>query len=114
MKQDIDNASNILGKKTKTLKDRLKVAKEELEKIEETGEKMEGNTSQNDEDEFIDALKDEMPEVFKNIDANFDQLEHMDDLLKDIEKTKDIEKMTELKKEADEATSKVEQSEGLV
>jgi len=32
---------------------------------------MDGNTTHNEEDEFIDALKDEMPEVFKNIDANF-------------------------------------------
>jgi len=28
-----------------------------------------------EEDEFIDALKDEMPEVFRNIDINFDQIE---------------------------------------
>ena len=33
---------------------------------------MEGNTTVNEEDEFIDALKDEMPEVFRNIDQNFD------------------------------------------
>jgi len=29
---------------------------------------MEGNTSTNEEEEFIDALKDEMPEVFSNIE----------------------------------------------
>lgn len=32
---------------------------------------MEGNTSHDDEDEFIDALKDEMPQVFSNIEQNF-------------------------------------------
>jgi hypothetical protein len=33
---------------------------------------MDGNTTLQEEDEFIDALKDEMPEVFRNIDLNFD------------------------------------------
>jgi hypothetical protein len=54
---------------------------------------MDGNTTSNEEDEFIDALKDEMPEVFKNIDFNFDQLDSIDALLQDVIKTKDIEKM---------------------
>ena len=43
---------------------------------------MDGNTTHNEEDEFIDALKDEMPEVFKNIDMNFEQIDGIDDLLK--------------------------------
>lgn len=42
---------------------------------------MDGNTTNNEEDEFIDALKDEMPDVFKNIDFNFDQLDEIDGLL---------------------------------
>ena len=75
---------------------------------------MDGNTTSNEEDEFIDALKDEMPEVFKNIDFNFDQLDDIDVLLQDVIKTKDIEKMQQLKKEVDDATNKIEQSEGLV
>ena len=75
---------------------------------------MDGNTTSNEEDEFIDALKDEMPEVFKNIDFNFDQLDSIDALLQDVIKTKDIEKMQQLKKEVDDATNKIEQSEGLV
>jgi len=41
---------------------------------------MDGNTSQQEEEEFIDALKEEMPEVFKNIDGNFEQLDKIDDL----------------------------------
>ena len=84
IKQDIDNASNLLGKKAQKLRDRLKKAKEDLEKIQNTGASMDGNTTQNEEDEFIDALKDEMPEVFKNIDQNFEQLDYIDDLLKQV------------------------------
>lgn len=75
---------------------------------------MDGNTTHNEEDEFIDALKDEMPEVFKNIDANFAQIDGIDVLLQQVIETRSIEKMSQLKKENDDATKKVEQSEGLV
>jgi len=75
---------------------------------------MDGNTTHNEEDEFIDALKDEMPEVFKNIDANFGQIDGIDVLLQQVIETRSIEKMSQLKKETDDATKKVEQSEGLV
>lgn len=43
---------------------------------------MDGNTTHQEEDEFIDALKDEMPEVFRNIDINFDQIDDIEKLLK--------------------------------
>jgi hypothetical protein len=32
---------------------------------------MEDNTSRIEEDDFIEALQDEMPEVFSNINGNF-------------------------------------------
>jgi len=46
---------------------------------------MEGNTSENEEDEFIDALKEEMPEVYNNIKSNFNKIDEFDKLLKVIE-----------------------------
>jgi hypothetical protein len=33
---------------------------------------MDGNTTHNEEDEFIEALEDEMPEVLNNIDLNME------------------------------------------
>jgi hypothetical protein len=75
---------------------------------------MDGNTTINEEDEFIDALKDEMPEVFKNIEYNFEQLDAIEVLIKEVLKTKNTEKMQLIKKEVDDASNKVEQSEGLV
>lgn len=75
---------------------------------------MDGNTTHNEEDEFIDALKDEMPDVFKNIELNFEQIDGIDILLKQVIETRNIEKMALLKKEIDDANNKVEQSEGLV
>jgi hypothetical protein len=49
---------------------------------------MDGNTSNNEEEEFIDALKEEMPEVFKNVEAHFEQLDKVDDLIEDVLKNK--------------------------
>lgn len=112
--QDMANAANLLGSKAKALRDRLKQAESELKKIADTGEKMDGNTSMNEEEEFLDALKEEMPEVFKNIEGNFDQLDKIDNLLEQVEKKKQIEDMQELKKQIDDSTTKIEQCEGLV
>ena len=75
---------------------------------------MEGNTTHNEEDEFIDALKDEMPQVFKNIEANFGLIDKVDRLMDEVMATKNVDKMGELKKNVDEASAAVEQSEGLV
>jgi len=69
---------------------------------------MDGNTTLQEEDEFIDALKDEMPEVFRNIDLNFDQIDDIEKLLKQVIDTRNIQKMAQLKKEIGEATVKVE------
>jgi len=61
IQQDMENATRLLRKKSHQLRERLTQAKTDLTKIAETGNEMEGNTTHNEEDEFIDALKDEMP-----------------------------------------------------
>lgn len=68
----MDNATILLTKKSQKLRERLIAAQKGLKKIANCGDEMDGNTTHNEEDEFIDALKDEMPEVFKNIDMNFE------------------------------------------
>lgn len=69
--QDMKNALNLIGKKFKKMRKRLEDALEELNKVDKAGKEMDGNCSNTEEDEFINALKEEMPEVFKNIQANF-------------------------------------------
>lgn len=76
--QDIENATKLLEVKNKKLRERLEIAKTELSKINKCGDEMDGNCSRNEEEEFIEALKDEMPEVFKNIDGNFEQIDKVD------------------------------------
>jgi len=104
----MDNATILLTKKSQKLRERLIAAQKGLKKISTCGDDMDGNTTHNEEDEFIDALKDEMPEVFKNIDMNFEQIDGIDVLLKTVVETRDIEKMSLLKKEIDDANNKVE------
>ena len=108
IRQDMDNATKIMAKKMVKLRQRLQEAKDDLDQIRNCGEEMDGNTTNNEEDEFIDALKDEMPEVFKNIDFNFTELDEIDALLQDVIQNKEIEKMQTLKKLVDEATNKIE------
>lgn len=110
----MENAAKLLGKKASQLRQRLQVAKDELNKITMCGDEMNGNTTQNEEEEFIDALKEEMPEVFKNIEGNFEQLDKVDDLVQEVLNTRDIETMQELKTLVDDAALKVDQCEGLV
>jgi hypothetical protein len=104
----MDNAIKILTKKHFKLRERLQDAKKDLTQIKNCGEDMDGNTTNNEEDEFIDALKDEMPEVFKNIVFNFEQLDEIESLIQEVIKTKDLEKMQTLKQGVDDASNKVE------
>jgi hypothetical protein len=111
--QDMENAIKILNKKIAKLRERLTATKNMLLKLNKAGDDMDGNTTMNEEDEFIDALKDEMPEVFKNIEQNYEQIDNLEYLLKEVIQTQNIDKMKVLKKEVDDATNKVEQSESL-
>jgi hypothetical protein len=110
----MSNALSILAKKSKSMRERLVAAQEQLKKIDKCGDEMDGNCSHNEEEEFIEALKDEMPEVFKNIDSNFALLDKIDELIEEVEKTKSIEKMNELKNDSDDVSNKVDQCENLV
>lgn len=114
IQQDMANATVLLSKKALKLRERLTAAQAGLKKIAKCGDEMDGNTTHNEEDEFIDALRDEMPEVFKNIEVNFEQIDAIDALLTEVVQTKDVDKMAQLKKDIDDANNKVEQSEGLV
>jgi len=112
--QDLNNASKLLEQQSASLRKRLEIAQTELTKISTCGDEMDGNTSHNEEEEFIDALKEEMPEVFKNIESNFDLLDNIDEMIKEVKETKAIDTMQLLKNNINDAHVKVEQCEGLV
>jgi len=110
----MDNATILISKKANKLRERLNHARAALMKIQHCGEEMDGNATASEEDEFIDTLKEEMPEVFKNIGINFDQIDGIDELIKQVTETKDIDKMKLMKAEVDDASNKVVESEGLI
>jgi len=78
IQNDIENAAILLGKRLNKLTTRLLKVFENLKKIGKAGEDMEGNASQTEEDELVDALKNEMPEVYKNIEINMKEIESVE------------------------------------
>lgn len=52
---------------------------------------MEDNTSRIEEDEFIETLNEEMPEVFENIKDEYGLLNRIDATIKDMRKNKSID-----------------------
>jgi hypothetical protein len=62
--QDMENSVELLGLSSTELYERLTNSKAHLKQISKGGEEMDGNTSNAEEEEFISALSNEMPEVF--------------------------------------------------
>jgi hypothetical protein len=75
---------------------------------------MDGNTSTNEEEEFIHAIKNEMPEVLDNIETNLGLLVEIEKLVPDVKQSMSLEKMNDLREKVEIATENVEESEGLV
>lgn len=98
----------ILDKKNGKLRERLIETEEALKKIQKCGEEMDGNTTHNEEDEFIDALKDEMPDVLLNIKQNFKDLDEIDKMIKIIKKQKNPDMVNDLKQKIDDAAEKID------
>ena len=75
IQNNIENAAFLDGKRLNKLTRKLLKEFENLKKIEKAGVDMEGNASQTEEDELVDALKNEMLEVYKNIELNMKEIE---------------------------------------
>jgi len=58
---------------------------------------MDGNTSNAEEEDFIMALNNEMPEVIKNINTNLFLLSEVDNIAKDVKISLDTELFKNLK-----------------
>lgn len=112
--QDLENSTDLLSLKAQELRDRLKESREQLQKIQKSGDAMDGNTSTNEEEEFIQAIKNEMPEVLDNIETNLGLLVEIEKLVPDVKQSMSLEKMNDLREKVEIATENVEESEGLV
>ena len=58
---------------------------------------MDGNTSNTEEEEFIEALKNEMPEVQNNLETTLKLLTEIDAIVKEVKQTLSVNKMNDLK-----------------
>ena len=85
--QDIEKSVDLIGMKIKELEDRLYDNEHYLQRIKALGKDMDGNTSNGEEDEFIFATKNELPDVFQNIETTFSVLKDTKVLIKDVQKT---------------------------
>lgn len=74
---------------------------------------MEDNTSRIEEDDFIETLQDEMPEVLTNVNANLQALDEIDAQIKSIKNKKSVDQVTELKEQIDDVSLKIEEQETL-
>ena len=55
---------------------------------------MDGNTTHNEEDDLIDELKLEMPDIFRDIETVFTMIDNLDVLLQEVISTRSIEKLS--------------------
>ena len=112
--QDMENSVELLGLKSQELNERLMDTKMRLVLIQRSGQEMDGNTSNDEEEEFINALKNEMPEVFENMETTVALLKEADVLVNEVKKTLNIQKYQDLKHKINIATENVDESENLV
>lgn len=110
----MENSTDLLALKAQELRERLKESRLQLQRIQDSGDSMDGNTSTNEEEEFIQALKNEMPEVLDNIETNLGLLVEIEKLVPDVKQSMSLEKMNDLREKVEIATENVEESEGLV
>jgi len=111
--QDLDNAQKIFTRKAGKLRERLAVAENQIMQINNAGQEMDGNASNDEEDEFIDALKEEMPGVFSNIKANFVLLEAFEKDSIKLSENRNKEELLRLKKQLETISSNIVETENL-
>lgn len=111
---DMENSLDLLSLKAQELRQRLQESHANLKKISNSGVEMDGNTSNNEEEEFINALKNEMPEVSENIDTTLKLLKEIEKIVVEVKQTLNTDKMMDLKDKVNIAQENVEESENLV
>ena len=110
----MENALKLMGRKFDKMRKRLEDALDELKKVDKAGKEMDGNCSNTEEDEFINALKEEMPEVFKNIEANFKQIDIGEKMIDETRASDDEAKLKALREFLDKESKKIQETEVLL
>lgn len=112
--QDMENSIVMQGLKAQQLAERLASVEARLKSVSRSGDEMDGNTSNTDEEEFIDALRKEMPEVLANITYTFQLLKDVDKLLVEVKHSMDVDLMAGLQDKISQAGENVDEAEALL
>ena len=75
---------------------------------------MDGNTTTEEEEHFVDAIDGDMPGVLTEIRGVYAQLNKIDSMVAEIRKNQEPKVLEELKREIEDAALKVDQNERLV
>jgi hypothetical protein len=94
--QNLKNAMGIIVQRVKQLKDRAITVQELFAKIKKAGEDMDGNHT-DDEVDFVEALKEEMPTVEKELVICFAKIEECNGLLNQLKRDQSMQTMNKLK-----------------
>lgn len=112
VQQNMDNALGLFEKRADKLRQRAVSVKAIFKKIKKAGEDMDGNHT-GDENDFVEALQEEMPAVESEMKNTMAKIEYIDQLIDRLKKDRDVETMGILKTEVDQATRNVEEKEHL-
>ena len=72
----------------------------QISNIEDTIAEMDGNTSGTEEEEDIDAIKDYIPELKRNVQSNLETLDRIELFIEDIIKNEAFYQLGQLKNDA--------------
>jgi len=112
VQQNMDNALGLFEKRADKLRQRALAVRDIFKKIKKAGEDMDGNHT-DDENDFVEALQEEMPAVETEMKNTLAKIDYIDQLIARLKKDRDVETMGVLKTEVDQATRNVEEKEHL-
>lgn len=84
-----------------------------LGKVKKAGEDMDGNHS-DDEFEFVDALKAEMPTVTTELNQLVKKVDDIEEIIENVQQTRDKETMKTLRSKIENAEELLEEKESLL
>ena len=109
--ENIENASRLFSGKITDMRSRLAVVEDTLLQVQQSTKEMKDNTSNKDEDDFIELFKEEAPECFNQISNNYKSIDDLEAKVQDVVDSKNIEKIQTLSAEEKGVQSKVLENE---
>lgn len=104
---DLKNGTSVMEKKAASLFERLKNVKSQLRKIDDCTKDMDGDGSGAEEEDFIEALREEMPDVMARINDSFESIDDFNGCIKKLRKNPTHADMQKLKNALEEVSQSI-------